>query len=453
MAKSLTVNLTEGSVLGKIIFYALPIIAGNMLQQLYNVADTLIVGKTLGVMRLASLGATGGMNFLMMGFVMGVTSGCAVLTSQAYGAGDEARLKKSVAAHVVIAAALTLLMTAGFLLGARPMLRLIRTTPDIFEYSAGYITIIYQGIAAAMLYNFLAASLRAVGDSRSPLLFLVFSSLLNIVLDLLFIIVFGWDVAGAAWATVLSQLVSGILCLFYTRRRAPMMIPSRESWRGLLPLIVRELRVGVPMGFQFSIIAMGLMVLQAVLNGFGAEAVAAFTVGGKMHELMQNPLAAMSVVMATYVGQNMGAAKYDRIIEGVQKCAVFSFVLSCVIGGVTFLFRDEAVSMFIAGDEPLVRAFAHQYMNWECPTITTLSLLFVYRGAMQGLGDGFTVMLGGVFELAMRIIVPLLTSASLGFVSVCIAGPAAWTSSVVLMICVFYRHLHDLKKRVRGARG
>lgn len=450
MLKNTSVDLTEGSILGGIVAYALPVIAGNMLQQLYNVADTLIVGKTLGVVRLAAVGTTGSMNFLMMGFVMGMTGGCAVLTSQARGAGNETGVRRTAAAHMAIAAALTAVMTAVFLLSAEPLLRIMNTTQDIFSYADSYITIIYAGIGASMLYNLLSATLSAIGDSRTPLMFLLFSSLLNIALDLVFIISFGWDVEGAAAATVVSQLVSGLLCLWYVCRREPQLIPYREDWHGLMPIIRRELRVGIPMGFQFTIIALGMMVLQSVLNGFGAEAVAAYTVGGKIHELMQNPLAAMSVVMATFAGQNMGACKYVRIVEGVQKCAVLSFLTACLIGGGVFLVRDQAVSLFLPGEEPAVSAYAHQFMNWECPTLSTLGLLSVYRGAIQGLGDGMTVMLGGVFELAMRTVIPILTSGVLGFLSVCVAGPAAWTSSAVLMIAVFYYRLSRLRAPERN---
>jgi putative MATE family efflux protein len=450
MLKSRAVDLTQGNILGRIIVYALPVIAGNMLQQLYNVTDTLIVGKTLGVIRLAAVGVAGSMNFLMVGFVMGVTGGCAVLTSQACGAGRESEVRRTTAAHMAIAAALTVLMTAGFLLSVKPLLRIMNTTPDIFGYADSYITVIYQGIAAVMLYNFLSATLSAIGDSRTPLMFLLFSSLLNIALDLIFIIVFGWDVEGAAAATVASQLVSGLLCLWYVCRREPQLIPHREDWRGLMPVVCQELRVGIPMGFQFTIIALGMMVLQSVLNGFGAEAVAAYTVGGRLHELMQNPLTAMSVVMATYAGQNKGARKYDRISEGVRKCALMSFLTACLIGGAVFLVRDQAVSLFLPGEEPAVSAYAHQYMNWECPSLSTLGFLFVYRGAIQGLGDGFTVMMGGIFELAMRAVIPILTSGTLGFLSVCIAGPAAWTSSAVLMIAVFYFHMHRLNSAKRS---
>lgn len=451
MAQKSMINLTEGSILGKLIPYSLPIIAGNMLQQFYNVTDTLIVGQTLGVMKLAAVGATGSLNFLMLGFIMGITSGCAVISSQAYGSGDQRLLCRSIAAHMAIAAALTVLMTVSFLLAVNPLLRLMNTTQDIFAPASAYITAVYQGIVATMLYNFLSATLRAVGDSRTPLLFLLFSSILNIALDLIFILTFGWDVQGAAWATVLAQLLSGILCYFYVRKKIPELMPQKDDWRGLMPLISHELRVGVPMGFQFTLIALGMMVLQSVLNGFGAEAVAAFTVGGKMHELMQNPLAAMSVVMATYAGQNLGAQKYDRISAGVRQCAIFTFLLSCAIGGIVFIFRDWITGLFIAGHDPKVMYYAHWFMNWECPSITTLSLLFVYRGAIQGLGDGLTVMLGGLFELAMRTVIPICLGGIIGYTSVCCAGPAAWTSSAVLMIAVFYWHLRKLHAAKAGA--
>lgn len=433
-------DLTEGSILGKIVPFALPIIAGNILQQLYNVTDTLIVGKTLGVLRLAALGASSSINFLMFGFVMGLTSGCAVIISQTYGAKDMDGVRRAVAAHIVIAATFALTMTTLFLLGARPVLKLMRTPADVIDFSTAYITIIYQGITVTMLYNLLSASLRAVGDSRTPLMFLLFSSALNIALDLLFIVVFRWDVQGAAIATVLAQFTSAFLCCVYLRCRVPDLIPDRSSWRGVGPVVLKELRVGVPMGLQYTVLSAGMMILQSVVNGFGASAVAAMAIATKMHELMSNPLTAMSIAVATYVAQNLGAGRYDRIITGVHRSLLFTLCMAWVIGGTVFLFRDAIVGLFITGHQPEVMSYACRYLNWECPGITAIAFLFTYRGAIQGFGMGSTVIIAGFIELGMRLLSSVVGSRIVGFTGICMAATLAWTFGSLFLIPVFYHH-------------
>ena len=438
-------DLTEGSILRKIILFVLPIIGGNMLQQLYNVTDTLIVGKTLGVLRLAAVGACGSIYFLMFGFVIGLTSGCGVVISQAYGAKDMSGVRRAIAAHIVIAAMFALVLTISFLSAVKPVLTLMRTTVDTIGFATAYITIIYQGITVTMLYNLLAASLRAVGDSKTPLKFLLFSSLLNIALDLLFIIKFHWDVQGAARATVLAQFISALLCIFYLYRKMPSLIPGRKSWKDLTPVVLRELRVGVPMGLQYTVISLGMMILQSVVNGFGSYAVAAVTVGNKMHELMVNPLNAMIVAMATYVAQNLGANKHERIVLGVNECAIFSCAMACCIGAVVFIFRDEIIGVFIAGHQPEVMSYARRFLTWESLGIPLISFLFVYRGAVQGLGAGLVVMLAGLFELALRLAASVIGSPIIGFTAVCMASPLAWGGGALVSGIYFYSRVSKRK--------
>ena len=438
-------DLTEGSILRKIILFALPIIGGNMLQQLYNVTDTLIVGKTLGVLRLAAVGACGATYFLMFGFILGLTSGCAVIISQAFGAKDMSGVRRAIAAHIIIATMFALIMTIVFLLAVKPVLTLMRTTADTIGLATAYITIIYQGITVTMLYNLLAASLRAVGDSKTPLKFLLFSSLLNIALDLLFIIKFHWDVQGAARATVLAQFVSALLCIIYLCRKMPSLIPGRESWKNLTPVVFRELRVGIPLGLQYTIISLGMMILQSVVNDFGSNAVAAVTVGNKMHQLMIIPLSAMVVAMSTFVAQNLGAKKHDRIVIGVKKCAIFTFTMACIIGIVMFTSRDAIIEVFIAGHQPEVMSYARKFLTWESLGIPLISFLFVYRGAVQGLGGGTVVMLAGLLELGMRLVASVIGSPILGFIAVCMAGPLAWTAGALVQITYFYLQVNRRK--------
>ena len=314
MANSRSVrNLTQGKIFSQILLFAIPVIIGNLLQELYNVVDTLIVGQTLGEIKLAAVGSTSSLNFFALGFFIGLSAGCSVITSQHFGANDMERVKKSVAAHIIIGVVSAVVLTVSFVLLVNPLLTMLGTTSDTFEYASRYLTIIYLGIPATMLYNLTASLLRSVGDSKTPLYLLLFSSVMNVGLDLLFIIVFRWDVSGAAIATVISQLVSAVLCCVYIFFKVKMLLPNRNSFKNLTSTVRDELKVGFPMGLQNSVISIGMMVLQYFVNQFGSYAVAAYTIGNRVQLLIQNPMNSMSTVIATFAGQNEGAGRYDRI--------------------------------------------------------------------------------------------------------------------------------------------
>ncbi len=359
-----------------------------------------------------------------------------MLTSQRFGAGDERALRVSVKAHYWVAALLAAGMTALFVLCAEPLLRLLNTTPDTIAYARTYLTIIYAGIPATMLYNLLAALLRAVGDSKTPLVFLALSSAVNIALDYLFIMAFGWDVAGAAWATVAAQLLSAVLCLLYIRRKAPMLLPGRERPAVLRPAMRQELKVGLPLGVQHAFIALGSMAVQYFLNGLGSAAVAAYTIGNRVQNLMQNPLVSMNAVLATYVGQNVGANRPDRIRAGIRQSLIFSGLLGLVVSGLVWAFAEPITLLFVGPEETAVIALVRQYLAWVCPFLWALGFLFVCRGAIEGLGDGVTPLVSSVLELVMRVAISVLFCASYGFAAVCAAGTAAWFSCAVLIAAV-----------------
>lgn len=434
---SVAVKLTQGNILKQMLIFAVPIILGNLLQELYYIFDTLIVGQTLGDVKLAAVGATSSLTFLATGFIIGVTSGCAVLTSQFFGAGDHKQVKKSVATHIVIAVATTIILTIGFLLLTKPLLIMLNTTSDTFEYSKTYLTIIYAGLPATMLYNVTASLLRSVGDSRTPLMLLLLSSVLNIGLDLLFILVFGWDVAGAAIATVISQGISAILCVVYIKFKVPFIIPNKESFKNIKETIIEEMKIGFPMGFQYSVISIGMMVLQFFVNGFGSNAVAAYTIGNRVQLFLQNPLNSMSIVMATFAGQNAGAKKYGRIKSGTKIGLALCLVYSVIIGVCAWVFADFLTSIFLSNSDAVTMKYSVEFIRWNCIFEWSLGVLFIYRGVIQGLKDGVVPMIGSALEVLMRVLSPLCFSTMLGFASVCFAGPAAWSASAVLMVVVY----------------
>lgn len=443
--KSSAIDLTTGGVLRKIIPFAIPVLLGNVLQECYSLVDTLIVGQTLGVNKLASVGLTGALSFFLVGFCVGLSSGSSVLTSQYRGAGDGEMVKKSVAAHIVISVAAAITLTIVFALCAGGMLKLMNTSPENFDDANRYITIIFLGTPAMVLYNFLSATLRSVGDSRTPLYLLIVSSVLNIGLDILMIVVFRWDVAGAAIATVTAQLLSAVLCLVYAFHKMKFLIPDRSSWKNLGRMIREEVKVGLPMGIQLSIIAVGMIVLQYVLNGFGSDAVASYTVGSRIINLCQNPMISIGSVTAIFVGQNIGARQYERIRTGVTRIMLLTLALGAVLGGVILLASRPITTLFVDPSEIAVFDYVDQFFRWNCPLLWIQAFLFVYRGAVQGMGDGMLPLVSGIVELVMRSAVPLVFVGILGYTSICIANPAAWAGGAVLVTIVYFVKIRHLR--------
>lgn len=439
-------NLTQGKISSQILFFAIPVIIGNLLQELYNVVDTLIVGQTLGEIKLAAVGSTSSLNFFALGFFIGLSAGCSVITSQHFGANDMERVKKSVAAHIVIGVVSAVVLTVSFVLLVNPLLTMLGTTSDTFEYAGRYLTIIYLGIPATMLYNLTASLLRSVGDSKTPLYLLLFSSVMNVGLDLLFIIVFRWDVSGAAIATVISQLVSAVLCCVYIFFKVKMLLPNRNSFKNLTSTVRDELKVGFPMGLQNSVISIGMMVLQYFVNQFGSYAVAAYTIGNRVQLLIQNPMNSMSTVIATFAGQNEGAGRYDRIKKGVNFCLLICIAYSIVIGAVSMIFAQPITGIFTSGSSQQTIDYSVQFIFWNCPFEWSLAMLFIYRGTIQGLKNGIVPMIGSLIEVVMRIMTPVIFSSVIGYASICVAGPAAWTGSMLLMIAVYYVKIRKLSK-------
>ena len=431
------IDMTRGSILRCIFLFTLPLIIGNLLQELYSVFDTMIVGRTLGVVQLAAVGITGSLTFFAMGFTMGNANGCSVMTAQRLGAGDREGVERSIAAHYVISLVEAVFLTGLFVALTVPLLRMLNTGSDMMPYSTRYLRIIYAGLPATILYNMLSSTLRAVGDSRTPLLFLAVSSLLNIILDFVFILVFHWDVAGAAFATILSQLISGIACFIYTMKRFPELIPSRKAFTGIWKEVATALKVGIPMGLNMSVTAAGIVILARVLNQFGSSAVAAHTICTKIQRLMETLMWSVSTAVSTFVGQNYGARRYDRIRTGMKKVTLISLIYLIVFPALAYVFRSVLIRIFIGDGGPEVLAYTEQYLRWMCPTMWLLSFLHIYRGGNIGLGNGNASLLSGISELIARGAFTPLLAPLLGFTAICITGPMAWLFCALLGITLF----------------
>lgn len=404
------------------------------------------MGQTLGEIKLAAVGSTSSLNFLRSAFHRFICR-CSVITSQHFGAGNIKQIKKSVAAHILIGIISSAVLTVAFVFLVNPFLTMLGTTKETFDYASRYLTIIYLGIPATMLYNLTASLLRSVGDSKTPLYLLLFSSVLNVGLDLLFIVVFKWDVAGAAIATVVSQLISAVLCCIYICFKVKLLLPTKESFTSIGRMVADELKVGCPMGLQNSVISIGMMVLQYFVNQFGSYAVAGYTIGNRVQMLVQNPMNSMSMVIATFAGQNEGAGKYDRIRKGVNYCLILCITYAIAVGALTMLFATPITGIFTSNSSQQTIDYSVQFIFWNCPFEFTLGMLFIYRGTIQGLKNGIIPMIGSLIEVLMRICAPVILSSIIGYISICVAGPAAWTASMLLMLAVYYIKMKDFKNK------
>lgn len=426
-------DMTKGDPLSIIIRFTIPLFIGNVFQQLYNMCDTIIVGRFVGQNALAAVGSTGTIMFLILGFCSGLTCGFTVLTSQRFGAGDTNGVKKSVVNSVILSLVLVVIMTAGSLAVMKPLLRLMNTPEEIFADAYSYISVICMGIAASVAYNLLSAFLRAVGNSKMPLVVLVFSAVLNVILDLVLIIVFHMGTMGAALATDLSQGISSVLCLVYILKKVPDLTPERELWKYYPDATSKQLRVGIPMALQFGITASGTMIMQAAINLYGATAVAGFTAASKVQGLITQGNFSIGQTMATYVGQNYGAGAYERIKKGVR-CASLSISIYGIIAGILVVvaLRPLIALFFAAGtDLNAMMPYARTYIICCALFYIPLGNIFVFRNAMQGCGYGLLPMLGGVAELFCRLVLAVASMISMNFLLASLCDPMAWVGACV----------------------
>ena len=433
----MTKDLTNGSPLKLIITFAFPAFLGMLFQQFYNVVDTIIVGKLLGIGPLAGVGATGSLNFMVLGFCMGICNGFAIPIAQKFGAGDQVELRKFVANSLWLVAIIALVLTVPVCVFCRPILRVMNTPEDVFEYAYQYIFIIFLGIPAALLYNILAAILRSLGDSKTPVLFLALSSVLNIGLDIISIKLWGMGVDGTALATVISQGVSGVICFFYMKKRFTVLQRSREERRPDGAKMKRLCYMGIPMGLQYSITAIGSLVIQATMNGFGSVAVAGATAANRINGFLTCPIEALGASMAPYVGQNLGAGKMDRFSRGVIDASLCGFVSSGVLFVIIWLYGAQLTGIFLDVPDPEVTAYAVEFLRIVGAGYCLLTLVNVVRFSIQGLGFSVLAILSGVMEMIARCFAGLVIAPHIGFAAVAMGHPLAWLFADVFLIPAF----------------
>lgn len=446
-------DLTNGSPLRLILGFAIPMLLGLLFQQFYNLVDTVIVGKLLGAQALAAVGSTGAINFLVIGFCTGLCSGFSIPVAQKVGANDLSAMRRFVANSAYLSLFSAAVMTAATALGCAGILRLMQTPDDIFRDAYLYILIIFLGIPATFLYNLLAGIIRALGDSKTPVYFLALSSGLNIFLDLALILWFDMGVAGAAVATVVAQAISGLACLAFMYKKYSVLRISRDEARPDLRLCGHLFYIGLPMGLQYSVTAIGSILLQTAVNTLGSLSVAAIAAGSKLFQLLCCPFDAMGGTMAIYCGQNAGANKMDRLNQGVWACSLLGVLYSVAALAAMLLFAPQCAMLFLDPAEPALAelvALTSEYIVIQAWFFFPLALVNILRFSIQGMGFSVFAISAGVLEMIGRGSVALWLVPVFGYTAACYAAPVAWILADLFLIPATFRCIRVLRRRLSG---
>lgn len=442
-------DMTAGNPMSLIIGFAIPLIMGSIFQQLYNLVDTIIVGKYLGLSALSAVGSTGSVTFLILGFCMGMCQGFGIPVAQKFGAQRYDSMRKYIANASYLARGMSAVITVRTVLLCRTILTVMKTPADIIDGSYAYLVIIFAGIPFTVLYNTLSSFIRALGDSKTPFKFLVLSAILNVILDLVFIIVLKIGVAGAAYATIISQAVSGILCLIYMKNRYPVL----KFEKGELAIVGRKMRklcmMGLPMGLQFSITAIGTVMLQSAVNSLGTVYVASYTATQKIKQFAMAPFDGFASASATFVSQNLGAGNLDRIPQGVKSATIVSEIYGFVVGLIFMTVGGRLALIFVDAAE--VEVLSLVTLNLKCVSFffMIVAALNVIRMSVQGLGYSGLAMIAGLSELIARGVMALFVIPATGYIGVCFTDQTAWIAATVVVSVEFLA----IMKKLRAAKS
>lgn len=434
------VNLLKGSILKSLILFAAPLLVSRIFQQLYNTVDTMIVGNYLGDTSLAAIGSCSAIYDLLVGFALGIGNGLAIVTARSYGAGEEDELKKSVAGSIVIGVICSIVISVIGSLILYPLLKILNTPMEIIDEAYRYISLIVMSTIVMFAYNLCSGLLRAIGDSLVPLIFLMFSSVLNIGLDLLFIVRFNWGVTGAAVATVMSEGISVVFCLIYIGKKMKLLIPRREHFAVDRNLYEEMLGQGFSMGFMSSIVSMGSVILQYGINGLGYLTIAAHTTARKLYMFFNMPFASLSIATSTFVSQNRGAEQKERIRAAVRIVYICDIVLAVAITVILLLFSRDLVGLISGSQESIVLDNGSLYLKVVGPFYAVLGILGSTRFALQGLGEKLLPLVSSIIELAGKIIFVLLFIPKFGYTAVIVCEPVIWCIMTVQLLYSYYTH-------------
>ena len=439
-------DLTVGEPARLIFYFTLPLLAGSVFQQMFGFVDTLIVGRFLGVDALAAVGCTGPVMFLMLGFVGGMTSGFSICTGQRFGAKDFDGVRKSAAICVALSFVASLVMTIVGVMFCRDLLIAMDTPAEILDGADAFISIIYGGVLTFVFLQMLTNLIRALGDSKMPTVIQAVTLCINILLEPVAIIGLGLGIPGSAAATILSLAIGNILCIIYIKKRVHYLHVRREDFSFDREFLLEHMRIGLPMGFQSSIVAIGAVVLQIALNGLGPIAVASFAAGHRVDGIAIMPMMSFGVAMAAYTAQNFGAKKFDRIVEGVKKCVLMSCSFSVLVAMFNIYLGDKIIELFVGAEATQVIEYGRVFLIVTGLSYWALALLFIFRFTLQGLGQSFVPTLAGVIELVMRITAALIFVKWWGFLGACLSAPMAWIGAMIPLSIAFFITARRLRR-------
>lgn len=447
----MTKDMTKGSPMGLILGFSIPLLFGFLFQQFYSLVDTVIVGRFLGTENLAAVGYTGSVNFLIIGFCMGICSGFSIPISHKFGAGDYSGMRRVVANCIWLSIAFAAVLTVLTTILCRPILVMMKTPENILEGAYTYIWIIFLGIPTTFLYNMTSGVIRALGDSKTPVIFLIMASFINIGLDLFFIINLQMGVAGAAWATVISQGVSGLCCLLFMIKKFEILRIQKGEWGFDTHLCGSLCGMGVPMGLQYSITAIGSVILQSATNSLGSDAVAAVTAAGRVSGFLACPFDAMGSTMATYGGQNVGAGKLERLGTGLKSCVMLGAGYSVIAFVIAFFAGEPLARLFLDADQVAIIGDVRLFLIINTIFYFPLALVNIVRFLIQGMGFPTFAILAGVFEMIARSLAGIFLVPVIGYMGVCLGSPIAWLFADAFLIPAYIHVRKVLEKRKNGA--
>ena len=439
-------DLTQGKPISVIWNFTRPIIGGNLFQLFYTLADTIIVGQTIGENALAAVGSTTVFFYFILCFIQGFTSGFGVIMAQRFGHKDDSGVKKSVVSSVYLSIFFTVLITLLFLPLTTTIIKLMDIPEEIQSLSYSYLSVILIGTGASIFYNMVSNTLRAIGDSKIPLVFLVFSSLLNIILDYVFIVPFGWGVGGAAWATVLSQLIAAILSLIIGLKKYPILNIEKNLWKLDKKNILDHLKLGSLMGSEMSVMCIGQIVMQSAVNGLGTKAIAGFTAASKVDQLAVLVDTAFQTSLSTYVAQNFGCGSYKRIKQGVWSALLIVEILNIIMALLMLFSSPYLAPLFVSNVTSDVNSYVIQYFSIIAPCYLLLGLIVVYRTADQSMNISWAPLVACILELIGRCLGSILLAKSLGYIGIVISHPLAWVLSDIIVVPVYFIYINKLNK-------
>ena len=443
--------MTSGNSLKLLLTFMVPLIIGNIFQQMYSISDIIIVGRTIGVNALASVGAAAPIFMLLVMVTMGMSNGLNVLTGQFFGAEDYDTMRRSVAMSIRLSIIAVIILAVGMHIIIDPLLRLMNLPDILYRDTRSYILIVAEGLWAMMAYNFFSAVLRALGDSKTPVYFLIFATIVNVGLALLFILKFGLGVPGSAYALVMAQGLSAFLCAIYMWKHFPILRLKKSDWGWDTRFAVSHLKMGLPMAGQFSILGIGILLIQSITNSFGPTAIAGFTAAIRVEQLALQPMASFGIAMAAFSAQNYGAKQFPRIRDAVKKCSLIAMAFAFCAGILIFFFSENIIGIFIEEGNPDVVKHALLYLNCSVPFYFFLSQMFIYRSAVQGMGVGMVPLASSLIELSMRVGVAKFLATDWGFRGVCYASPVAWVAGSFFLFFAYHYFIRLFERLYRKA--